>query len=550
MGIGAPQRAATTGATGVFISYRRGETSGQARALNEQLGLRFGEQRIFMDVDSIMPGADFVEKIDEAVKNCGVVLALIGHDWARRPGADKFLLEDEDDFVRRELTSALDQGVPVIPILVERTPMPSAECVPERLRPLLRRNALELENARWDADVERLMRAIEAHVALREQEQPPPTARWWKRPLVILPGLGLIAAVAVIAVLLAGGGKSSTVIPSAASQASKANPARLAAALLGAPMRPSELPRGMLQSFASLVPQYSTSAGVVADLNYVFSGPDLDDWGYYMVFSDSASAQAFYSGGQSPYPGPSDLTGSFTDNQLSDTTRCVRWRTRSSGRIASECEVLSGSVISFGDAVAGPGSNGNDVNARVLVAALVGHLGRIAQRVASSPAPQNRISAQALSNALLTDTLQPSEVPNPYNVGKTYRLTAAAAPGLLRAIETDFTENGSSNTASEQYFVFDTPTDAASWYGTNGRHLNGGHITSTFSLSGFPERTDCNTYVFSTSPPNVATCYSLSGNVVTQGYAAWAGTAASSTVAAVFDRAALVRLMRIRTQGS
>ena len=57
---------------GVFISYRRGETSGQARALHELLSQRFGTGRVFMDVDSIAPGADFVEKIEEAIHSSGV----------------------------------------------------------------------------------------------------------------------------------------------------------------------------------------------------------------------------------------------------------------------------------------------------------------------------------------------------------------------------------------------------------------------------------------------------------------------------------------------
>ena len=57
---------------GVFISYRRGETSGQARALHELLSQRFGTAHVFMDVDSIAPGADFVEKIEEAIGSSGV----------------------------------------------------------------------------------------------------------------------------------------------------------------------------------------------------------------------------------------------------------------------------------------------------------------------------------------------------------------------------------------------------------------------------------------------------------------------------------------------
>jgi len=145
---------------GVFISYRRGETSGQARALHDRLSQRFGTERVFMDVDSIAPGADFVQKIEEAIDSSGVALVLIGRDWLSRE-PNQHLLDDPSDFVRLETDAALRSGVPVIPILVERARMPTPEELPESLRPLTRRNALELENQRWEYDVGRLVSAVE-----------------------------------------------------------------------------------------------------------------------------------------------------------------------------------------------------------------------------------------------------------------------------------------------------------------------------------------------------------------------------------------------------
>lgn len=150
-----------TRAARVFISYRRGDTSGQARALQETLSNRFGRDSVFMDVDSIGPGVDFVEQIDQAIGSCSVVLALIGRDWVGRGGSDARPLDDANDFVRRELESALQRRVPIIPILIERAPMPAAAALPPSLQPLARLNALELENSRWSFDVSRLGDAIE-----------------------------------------------------------------------------------------------------------------------------------------------------------------------------------------------------------------------------------------------------------------------------------------------------------------------------------------------------------------------------------------------------
>jgi hypothetical protein len=66
---------------GIFISYRRQETSGLAGRLYDRLANEFGNHRIFMDVDTIPPGVDFTEAITQRVSTCQVVLAVIGPQW-------------------------------------------------------------------------------------------------------------------------------------------------------------------------------------------------------------------------------------------------------------------------------------------------------------------------------------------------------------------------------------------------------------------------------------------------------------------------------------
>jgi hypothetical protein len=43
---------------GVFICYRRDDSSGDARFISEALIAHFGSQRVFMDVDNIAPGIE------------------------------------------------------------------------------------------------------------------------------------------------------------------------------------------------------------------------------------------------------------------------------------------------------------------------------------------------------------------------------------------------------------------------------------------------------------------------------------------------------------
>jgi TIR domain-containing protein/Big-like domain-containing protein len=147
----------------VFLNYRREETSGHAGRLFDDLTDRLGGSEVFMDIDRIAPGLDFVLAIDDALDGCDVVLALIGRRWADVTNADGVRrLDDPDDFVRLELEKALGRtDVRVIPVLVHGASMPSSGSLPEGLRSLARRQAFELSDTRWHYDLDMLVQAIE-----------------------------------------------------------------------------------------------------------------------------------------------------------------------------------------------------------------------------------------------------------------------------------------------------------------------------------------------------------------------------------------------------
>src|SRR5215469_5606905 len=128
---------------GIFISYRRQESSHLAGRLYDRLADRFGEGQVFIDVDAIEPGVDFAEAIRRAVAACQVLVTVIGPNWLtatdQRGGRR---LDDPDDLVRLEIEAALARGVRVIPILVAGAVMPGRQDLPESLAGLARRNAL------------------------------------------------------------------------------------------------------------------------------------------------------------------------------------------------------------------------------------------------------------------------------------------------------------------------------------------------------------------------------------------------------------------------
>jgi hypothetical protein len=147
---------------GIFISYRREETAGQAGRLYDRLSGRFGTDRVFMDVDSIAFGLDFTQAITEAVSRCAILLALIGRDWPTATDSrGRRRIDDPDDFVRVEIEAALARDIPVVPVLVEGAALPEAGDLPPGLRPLVRRQALGLSHAGFGAEVSRLIAAID-----------------------------------------------------------------------------------------------------------------------------------------------------------------------------------------------------------------------------------------------------------------------------------------------------------------------------------------------------------------------------------------------------
>jgi TIR domain-containing protein len=149
----------------VFISYRREDSEGQAGRLFDDLVQRFGEDSVFMDVAGIEPGRDFRRVIDQHVAECGVLLAVIGKDWLdAKDESGRQRLEDPMDFVRLETASALKRDIPVIPVLVRGAVMPRSEQLPPDLAELAFRNGVELTHARWDSDIEVLVKALRRHV--------------------------------------------------------------------------------------------------------------------------------------------------------------------------------------------------------------------------------------------------------------------------------------------------------------------------------------------------------------------------------------------------
>ncbi len=175
----------------VFLSYRREDAGAYAGRLADVLLQRLGPRSVFQDVTAISPGQDYTVAIDRALAESDVALVVIGPGWltAATPQGARRLLES-DDYVRLELARALQRDIRVIPVLVGGARLPAAAELPDDLRGLAQRQAVELHDETWHHDVDGLIRSLRGQPAV-----PAAGRRRW-----------LVAGTALVALLALGAG--------------------------------------------------------------------------------------------------------------------------------------------------------------------------------------------------------------------------------------------------------------------------------------------------------------------------------------------------------
>ena len=173
----------------IFINYRRDESGHVAGRLHDSLAPTFGRNKLFMDVDNIPVGRDFEEYLKSQVAACDAMLAVIGPNWlAAKDDTGKRRLDNPDDFIVIEIGTALTRNIPVVPVLVDGARMPKASELPDSLKLLARRQAIQVRHTNFSSDAETLVKRLREALGYDSPER-----RWRVRAT---------AAVAAIAVLL------------------------------------------------------------------------------------------------------------------------------------------------------------------------------------------------------------------------------------------------------------------------------------------------------------------------------------------------------------
>jgi TonB family protein len=155
---------------GIFISYRREDSIAYAGRLYDRLQTHFGKEQVFMDVDTLKPGEDFVDKLQSAVASCDVLIAIIGPHWlTEKDHNGEIRLLSPEDFVHLEIVAALERGIRVIPALVGGAHMPLSTSLPDPLKKLARRQAITIQDIEFHQSVSSLIESLES--AIKENQE-------------------------------------------------------------------------------------------------------------------------------------------------------------------------------------------------------------------------------------------------------------------------------------------------------------------------------------------------------------------------------------------
>jgi len=186
----------------IIISYRRSDSDAIAGRIRDRLVSDYGRNSIFMDIDNIPFGTDFREHIQKAIAQNDLLLAIVGPKWSGVAKGGRARIDDEMDLVRIEIETAMKEGIPVIPVLVNGAKMPKPEELPASLKDFSFKNAADVDTGRdFHQHMDRLVRSINKLL----NTGPYAWLARWVRSKVAIAVASIMALAAVIAVIVVAG---------------------------------------------------------------------------------------------------------------------------------------------------------------------------------------------------------------------------------------------------------------------------------------------------------------------------------------------------------
>lgn len=145
----------------IFISYRRADNPDFVERIRDWFAWKYGRDSVFMDFDTIPPFTPFADFIRDKVRECDLLVAIIGMDWVKTL-QERVKHEDDEDYVRTEIRLALELKKPIAPICIKKAMTPNVRDLPPDLRPMLDYNSAHLDSGRHFLDnIEMILSAVE-----------------------------------------------------------------------------------------------------------------------------------------------------------------------------------------------------------------------------------------------------------------------------------------------------------------------------------------------------------------------------------------------------
>lgn len=145
----------------LFVSYRIDDNVYAAAAIAERLTRTFGPENVFRDRDSLTLGVLYPAKIRRALERCDTVLAVVGPSWLEiRDSSGRRCLDNPQDWVRTELRMAFERDIPVVPVLLDDTPLPDPRRLPADITALSLSTYWQVRHQSFESDIRGLIRGV------------------------------------------------------------------------------------------------------------------------------------------------------------------------------------------------------------------------------------------------------------------------------------------------------------------------------------------------------------------------------------------------------
>jgi hypothetical protein len=199
-----------TAMTMIMVSYRRSDAQDMAGRISDYLIAKYGEKSVFFDVDSIPAGVNYHTRIEGAILQSDVMVAVIGQGWLGTNANGKPpRVNDPGDPVRVEIETAIQHKKPILPLLVNGAKMPEESELPDSLHELHFYNATKVDSGQdFRMHMRRLIDSINEILGIHDDPSPPsgpavvPAAASWRPSRFGAYGAGTLAVAALLAGLL------------------------------------------------------------------------------------------------------------------------------------------------------------------------------------------------------------------------------------------------------------------------------------------------------------------------------------------------------------